>query len=939
MVKRFNTPKLCALGILLALAGGQALAAPAMGSPADSGVINKERVLYWLIKRGEIAEDASDEAKAAAVAAFVARAKSSTPAMEQIKAQEQSLASKARYAQKLRSQYLQVDDADVTKTVKVLGVLVDFPDLPYNDNRLTAGDTDMYYTSYPAIHYSQLLFSASGFTGPSNQTLISGFQYFQQASGNTFFFTGTVRDWVRADNNAAYYGGNDPSNEDNDKAVPELVLEAVTKAVVGMSASELASYDVEDPYDINGNGNLNEPDGIIDHIMLFHSSIGEEAGGGVLGADAIWSHRFFLKSDPSAYGKAIPGTNLRAYGYTVQPIDAAAGVCTHEFGHDLGLPDEYDYDPDGEGSPVGSWSLMSGGSWTGVVAGSEPVGFSPYARSFLQREYKGKWVKEQEISLDSLNSAGTDFNLVEGVNANGVNQLSLKVPSEPLPFKAPYAGDYQYYSNQGHKLNNAMSFNVTLPVVDSLTLKMRAHWDIEFDFDYMQVQVDGTPIPGNHTKATSYYEAGRNVITGSSANIAGNEGPNHWVELTYDLSAYKGMSKQISIVYKTDEFEGGYGIAIDNLSIVSSSETLYSDDAETSDKMMLAGFVRTTDTRPGNDRRYLIQLRSQNGIDKGLASHGYSPGVVLWFENFDYSDNNTTEHPGYGLIGVVDADQNLIGTRGTDVQIRDAAFSTRQQTAYAGDTNLSPVSLFDDSLDYSAPLKPQAGMILPELGLTMEVIQLAANNSTATVRLKKHDGSVPEPTDLKVSIGVTFSGATANFTSTVTGGDGNYSYFWDFGNGASSTQANPSYTYGNTGTYELSLTVTDGKGVGVIVTQQLSVTVPLTASFTQSVSQLTVSFTNNSSGGDGNLSYAWSFGDGQSSTAASPSHTYAAAGSYTVTLTVTDGKGVSATRSASVTVSAPAVTPSDGGSGGGGSLGWLATLALVVAGMVRRRQA
>lgn len=28
---------------------------------------------------------------------------------------------------------------------------------------------------------------------------------------------------------------------------------------------------------------LNEPDGIIDHVMVFHAGVGEEAGGGVHG--------------------------------------------------------------------------------------------------------------------------------------------------------------------------------------------------------------------------------------------------------------------------------------------------------------------------------------------------------------------------------------------------------------------------------------------------------------------------------------------------------------------------------------------------------------------------------------------------------------------------------------------------------------------------------
>ncbi|WP_333679455.1 protease pro-enzyme activation domain-containing protein [Dyella sp.] len=83
------------------------------------------------------------------------------------------------------------------------------------------------------------------------------------------------------------------------------------------------------------------------------------------------------------------------------------------------------------------------------------------------------------------------------------------------------------------------------------------------------------------------------------------------------------------------------------------------------------------------------------------------------------------------------------------------------------------------------------------------------------------------------------------------------------------------------------------------------------ANFTDSVSGLTVNFTNTSTDSGGTISaYSWTFGDGGSSTSASPSHTYTAAGTYTVTLKVTDNTGATNSTSKSVTVS----------SGGGGAV-------------------
>jgi PKD repeat protein len=84
-----------------------------------------------------------------------------------------------------------------------------------------------------------------------------------------------------------------------------------------------------------------------------------------------------------------------------------------------------------------------------------------------------------------------------------------------------------------------------------------------------------------------------------------------------------------------------------------------------------------------------------------------------------------------------------------------------------------------------------------------------------------------------------------------------------------------------------------------------------TASFSDSCTDLTCSFTDNSSDSDGTIaSRNWSFGDGGSSTATNPTHSYAAAGTYTVNLTVTDDDGASSSTSSRVTVS-------EGGTGGG----------------------
>ncbi len=924
---------------LAAILSAPSLAAPVKHtSPADAGVINPQQIVYWLTKRGELSVDASDAEKQIAVANFTRKARANNHAvpLAQTKRVNQIAQTKLQNA----ASVVAFADSDIKKSVNVLAVLVDFPDLPYNDNRLTAADTGMYYNDYSVAHYEDILFSTTGFTGPNGENLETAYQYFEQASGDTFTFNGEVKGWVTADNNAAHYGGNDTDNDDNDMAAPDLVMEAVTKAVAGMTSAELAQFDIEDPYDVNNNGNLDEADGIIDHIVIFHSSVGEEAGGGALGTDAIWSHRFFVGA--SSFGSTIPGTSMKVFGYTVQPIDSATGVITHEFGHDLGLPDEYDTAYSGDGSPVGSWSLMSGGSWVGqsasgtYIAGTRPSGFSPYARSYLQERYKGKWVNEQSISWDDIDQSGLSADLVSAVNADDINQLSIAIPSSGVDFKQPLTGEYQYHSGKGHLMSNSMSFDADLPAGTPLSLSFQAHWDIEVDYDYTQVLVDGVAIEGNHTVASNPLYSGVNhYISGLSSDNSSAIGSDSWVELTYDLTSFAGQNVQIQINYITDEAVGGYGIAIDDIEINHQGSVILQDGAEVAGAVTLNGFDRIEDTLPGLPQRYIVQLRNYQGIDQGLENIGYEAGVLLWLENSNYEDNNVGEHAGYGLIGVVDADQNLIGNNSTDVQIRDASFSLYPQSAYASDTHLSNSSLFDDSRDYSAPLKPQSGLVLQDLGLTMSVIAQSSNSDTATVEFKRNAVVTnPDESTLEASFEVVVTDYTADFSAVIQGGSADYTYLWNFGeSNATSTLTSPTHTYSSSDAFVVSLTVTDSEGATVTHNQIVEVIIELNANFEIAVvgdDSMTVKLTNTTTGGFGELNYSWDMGDGNTIVGTSPeNYTYALAGSYTIVLSVTDEKGTEKRHAWSLTLPAEIaeekVEPS---SSSGGSLGWLSIVLL-----------
>ncbi|MFT5288795.1 MAG: PKD repeat protein [Planctomycetota bacterium] len=117
-------------------------------------------------------------------------------------------------------------------------------------------------------------------------------------------------------------------------------------------------------------------------------------------------------------------------------------------------------------------------------------------------------------------------------------------------------------------------------------------------------------------------------------------------------------------------------------------------------------------------------------------------------------------------------------------------------------------------------------------------------------------------------------------------------WFWDFGDGATSSAANPSHTYASPGQYSVSLTAS-GQTDSDSTTLPGGITVleddpdPPVASFnanpTSGVAPLLVQFTDTSSGEID--TWSWDFGDGQFSNQRNPSHVYATPGVYSVRLT------------------------------------------------------
>ena len=73
----------------------------------------------------------------------------------------------------------------------------------------------------------------------------------------------------------------------------------------------LATFDIQDRYDIDGDGNFDEPDGFIDHFQIVHAGGDQAAGDPTYGTDAIWSHRWSPRPRPAVPADCPASTSAR----------------------------------------------------------------------------------------------------------------------------------------------------------------------------------------------------------------------------------------------------------------------------------------------------------------------------------------------------------------------------------------------------------------------------------------------------------------------------------------------------------------------------------------------------------------------------------------------------------------------------------------------------
>jgi len=665
-----------------------------------------------------------------------------------------------------RGQYVELERQGEDLIFTILGEYSDFPHNNIAEPDRDFDNTTAWTMDFTREHYMDLLFSeAPGATSVRN--------HYIEMSSNRYTVDGDVTDWVPAPGVAADY--DDDRQFWNGVHVDVGVWLLLEDSADGWYAAQLGSmtaaeindylsqFDVWDRYDYNGNGNFDEPDGYIDHFQSVHAGEGEEAGGGALGGTAIWSHRWYARfnligaAGPAgnpAGGVQIGDSDYWIGDYTVEPENGGVGVFSHEFAHDLGLPDLYD--TSGGENGTGFWTLMSSGSWLGD--GTVDIGSRPGHMGVWEKFQLG-WLNYEVAFAGSKSEHKLGPSIANTKQAQG---LFVVLPDKGVTenIADPYSGSYFYYSGSGNNLDNTMSRSVTLPAgVVSMTAMV--NYEIEIDWDYAYVTVNGAPVHTDHS--TNSSPNGQNFgegITGSSGG---------WVPLTADLSAYAGQTVDIGFRYWTDVAAVEAGFMADDILITGHPL----DGAESDFGWTYNGFSMTTGAETAYYfNSYVAEFRQYRGYDEVLETGPYNfgftndPALGNYVEHFSYQDgllisywdtsfdsNAVASHCASGrcggLILPIDAHPTpLITGFGSNwrprVQSYDATFGFEPTDAVelhlfsvpSSHPSLPAVPMFDDRNSYYDASNPWHSVITPVTGTQIRIKSVSAKGSFMQVEVR-----------------------------------------------------------------------------------------------------------------------------------------------------------------------------------------------------------
>jgi len=215
-------------------------------------------------------------------------------------------------------------------------------------------DTMLFGTTYDPIEYTPYP------NHPTDRTL---YNYWKEVSYGTVDIVTlnmpSTLGWTNVEHSYDYYCKADGIHDNGFGLYPQNVQGLVVDAVNAINPM----VDFSQYADVNG---------VVPNLFVVFAGTGAEWSGD---PSIIWSHSWDLSEGTGLDGLLVDGVKINNYammpevggdltgylGGILGPYPPTCGVYAHEYGHVLGLPDQYDYGYESEGT--GYYSLMAAGSW------------------------------------------------------------------------------------------------------------------------------------------------------------------------------------------------------------------------------------------------------------------------------------------------------------------------------------------------------------------------------------------------------------------------------------------------------------------------------------------------------------------------------------------------------------------------------------------------